>query len=91
MNTTTSYLDGSSQNSKTCTSVFTDLSSKHSSATFRAAIGNFHSRGHNSGLFSRPDLGLSDSTADISSTYTENMCSTRFCSLLQRAPDIFLR
>ena len=56
MNTKTSYLDGSSQNSKACTPVLTDLSSKHSSTTIRAAIGNFHSRsrGHNSGLFSLP-------------------------------------
>ena len=54
MDTKTSYLDGSSQNSKACTPVFTDLSSKHSSATIRAVIGIFRSRGHNSGLFSRP-------------------------------------
>ena len=54
MNTTTSYLDGSSQNSKVCTPVFTDLSSKHSSATIRAVIGVLYSKGHNSGLFSRP-------------------------------------
>ena len=49
MNTKTSYLDGSSQNSKACTPVFTDSSDEHSSATIRAAIGNFHSRGDNSG------------------------------------------
>ena len=36
-------------------SVFTDLSRKHSSATInRAVLGIVHSRGHNSGLFSRP-------------------------------------
>ena len=39
MNTLSSYLEHSSQNSKVCTSVFSDFSSKHSSATIRAVIG----------------------------------------------------
>ena len=43
MNTKTSYLDGSSQNLKACTPVFTDLSSKHSSAIIRAVRGIFRS------------------------------------------------
>ena len=81
MNTKIGYLEGSSQNSMACTPVFTDLSSKHSSATIRAVIGIFHSRGLNSGLFHV----LGNSTAGISSMdsmYTEDMCSTRFrCSL----------
>ena len=43
MNTLSSYLEHSSQNSKVCTPVFTDLSSKRSSATIRAVTGIVHS------------------------------------------------
>ena len=43
MNTLPSYLEDSSQNSKVYTPVFTDLSSKHSSATIRAVTGIVHS------------------------------------------------
>ena len=58
MDATTSYLDSISTAigpKFNLISVFTDLSSKHSSATiYRVVLGIAHSRGHNSGLFSRP-------------------------------------
>ena len=57
MDATTSYLDSISTvwPKFNLISVFTDLSRKHSSATiYRAVLGIVHSRGHNSGLFSRP-------------------------------------
>ena len=43
MNTLTSYLEDSSQNSEVCTPVFTALSGKHSFATIRAVTGIVHS------------------------------------------------
>ena len=47
MNTLTSYLEDSSQNSEVCTPVFTALSGKHSFATIRAVTGIVHSPVYN--------------------------------------------